>query len=349
VAIRIKTLFFIVLGIVILGFLYLERAILAPFILAAIFAYIFNPVVNFFSHKIKIPRIIAVIIIYFFLTVIVVALSIVLTTRIISESSELKAYTQNLIELTKYEVNNLPDWLRPVGDEALSSLEKTKLLSPQSLFSLFPNAISRIVSFFIFIFSGFYFLKDGRQMFDKFLLIVPKKYKIEVEILARKINSVLSAYLRGQLFLVFIVSLMLFAALSILGIRFALILAIFSGFAEIVPIIGPITAAAVAALVAFITASNNFGLSPIYAGAIVIVIYFVVRHFQDYFINPLVLGRITKLHPLVILFAVLAGGHVWGMLGLILAVPIAAVIKILFEFSLDKINVSQEESKPDSV
>jgi predicted PurR-regulated permease PerM len=143
--------------------------------------------------------------------------------------------------------------------------------------------------------------------------------------------------LRGQLFLVFFVSVVLFAFLTILGVKFSLILAIFSGFAEIVPIIGPLVAAAVAATVAFLGGNANFGLSSIQLVIAVIIVYTVVRQFQDYFVTPHVMGKITRLHPLVILFAVIAGEHIAGILGLILAVPIAGIIKIIFEYSLNKV------------
>ena len=181
-------------------------------------------------------------------------------------------------------------------------------------------------------------------MFEKALTFVPNDYKVEVEILIRRINSVLGKYLRGQVFLVFFVSLVLFVLLSILGVKFALILAVFSGFAEIVPIIGPIAAAVIAAAVAFFGGTANFGLSPIQLVIWVVIIYTIVRQAQDYFVTPHIMGKITELHPLIILFAVMAGEHVAGILGLILAVPIAGIIKIIFEYSLDKIN-DQEKTR----
>lgn len=336
--IRLRTAFFIALGLIILWFLYIEKAILAPFILAAVFAYIFNPIINFFSNKVKVPRIVSIIFIYLIIISAISIFSIFLTKEVISESSEFKSYITTFLEATKKEINNLPDWVRPVASDTLSSLEKSKLFSPVSLFMIFPEAISRIISLFIFLFSGFYFLKEGKNFVNQILLFIPKDYRIEVEILLRKINAVFAGYLRGQLFLIFFVSLTLFIALTILGARFALIIAIFSGFAEIIPIIGPITAGIVAGLVVFITGANNFSLTPIMAAGIVGIIYFVVRQFQDYFVNPFVLGKVTKLHPLLVFFAVLAGGHIWGWMGLILAVPIAATIKIFLEYFLDKIN-----------
>lgn len=337
--IRLRTAFFI--GLAILGgwFLYLEHAILTPFILAAIFAYLFNPIVNFFYHWIKLPRIVSVIIIYSLLIILMVFLGMLIIGRTADESAALRGYVSNFVQNARTEVRTLPEWLQPSANETLTSLEKSRLFQPQSLFSLFPQAISRIVSLFIFLFAGFYFLKEGRAIFDKLLISAPHDYKFEIEVLLQKINTVLNGYLRGQLFLVFLVATVHYIALSILGVKFALIIAIFSGFAEIVPIIGPIVAGGVAASVAFISGTSNFPMPPMTAALVVIAIYFVARQLEDYFVIPVVMGHITKLHPLIILFAVLAGEHIWGILGLILAVPAAAIIRIFLEYSFNKINM----------
>jgi len=213
---------------------------------------------------------------------------------------------------------------------------KSKTVGSVSLLPFFPKAISRIVSFLIFVFSGYYFLKEGGSMIEKGLTYVPSEYKVDIEILLRKINSVLGGYLRGQLFLVFLMSGVTFVALSVLGVRFALLIAIFSGFAEIVPVVGPIIAGALATLVVFLTGTVNFGLSPVAGAIAVVTIYFILRHAEDYFVIPHVMGKITKLPPFVIFLSVIAGGHLWGIMGLILAVPIAAIIRIILEFFLDQ-------------
>jgi predicted PurR-regulated permease PerM len=311
---------------------------LTPFILAAIFAYIFNPIVNFFSHRLRLPRTLSVLIIYLVIISIVVLSGIALSKRIMEESSELGKQASVITQTAKNQINSSPDWLRPTIDDALKTFEDTTTLSPSSFFSIFPKAFAGIISLIIFLFSAFYFLKEGRNIFDKLLNFVPNNYKVEVEILLRKINSVLGGYLRGQIFMVFFVSLVLFIFLTILGVKFALILAVFSGFAEIVPIIGPIVAATVAATVAFLGGTSNFGLSSIQLAIWVVIVYTLVRQAQDYFVTPYVMGKITQLHPLVILFAVIAGEHIAGILGLILAVPIAGSLKIIYEYALDKIN-----------
>jgi predicted PurR-regulated permease PerM len=342
--VRLKHLFIFITIFIVFWFLYAERALLTPVILGAIFAYLFNPIVNFFSEKIKLPRGLSVVIIYLLIVTLVVSAATILTRQLLTESSDIRDYVSALSANAKQQVNSLPDFIKPTVNDFLVALEKSRLVTSTSLLPFFPKAISRIISFLIFAFSGYYFLKEGGGMFEKGLLYVPAKYKVDVEILIRKINSVLGGYLRGQMFLVFLMSIVTFLALSILGVRFALFIAIFSGFAEIVPVIGPIIAGALATLVVLFTGTVNFGLSP-FAGALIVVgIYFVLRHSEDYFIVPHIMGKITKLPPFIIFFAVIAGGHLWGIMGLILAVPCAAIIKLLLEFFLDQTAKEQEEA-----
>ena len=342
--IRLRTVFILGLIGLTVWFLYMERAILTPFIAAGIFAYIFNPIVNFFSNKIKLPRIVSVIIIYLIIITFLTLFIYFLARGLIFESSEFKMSIDIFLKNTQREINLLPPYARPFVNDIIKSVEGAQIFKVTSLFVFFPKAVSTALSLLIFVFSSFYFLKEGKNIIEKLLTFVPINYKVDVEILLRKINTVLGGYLRGQIFMIFLISLILFGALSILGVRFALIVAIFSGIAEIVPLIGPIIAALVAVLVVLISGGQfNFSLGPVQASIIVVIIYFVVRQIQDYFIIPHVMGRITKLHPLIILFAVLAGGHSGGILGLLLAVPIAAVFKILFEFFIDNINSQETE------
>lgn len=338
---RLRSVFLIVVGLSLAWFLYLERAVLTPFILAAIFAYIFNPVVNFFSRHLRLPRALSVLIIYLAIVIMVAMAGMAFSSRIIEESSDLRLEAAAVTKTAKSEINSLPDWLKPTVNDTLVSIEKGTFISYPSVISIVPKAFSRILSFIIFLFAAFYFLKEGRKMFDKLLNFVPNDYKVEVDILFRKINSVLGGYLRGQIFLIVFVSLVLFICLTILGVKFALILAVFSGFAEIVPIIGPIVAASIAALAAYLGGASNFNLAPLQIALAVVVIYTIVRQLQDYLVNPYVMGKITKLHPLIILFSVIAGEHIGGIIGLILAVPIAGVVKIIFEYSLDRINTEE--------
>lgn len=329
------------MGLIVVGlwFLYIERAILTPFVFAGIFSYIVNPVVKFFSRVFRLPKIGSIVLLYLLIFALTATVGVISSKTIAEESTELNRVVTKVLISTKSDIQTLPDWLQPVTTDYITSLQKGKFIpslqSPQASLPLFSAALLRVASFFIFIFSGFYFLKDGEAFANKALSLIPSTYRVEVEILLRKINAILGGYLRGEVLLVGIVALGLYIALLIVGVKFALIIAIFSGFAEIVPFIGPIVAGALAVLVVLITGTANFGLSPINASLIVILIYFIVRQLEDYFVIPHVMHRITKLPAFVIFFAVIAGGHIGGVVGLILAVPLAAIVRLLVEFSLD--------------
>lgn len=269
---------------------------------------------------------------------VVVILGIIATRRVVAEFAEIRSFVTHLLVTARAQLNTLPDWVKPTVYDFLFSIEKSKVVGSASLLPFFPQAISRIVSFIIFLVSGYYFLKEGGNFIEKLVDLTPKAYKNDVTDLLHDINAVLGGYLRGQIFLIFLMSLATFILLSIFGVRFSLFLGVFSGFAEIVPYVGPIAAATIAVIVVLVTGSINFGLNTINGALLVVVIYTVLRHIEDYFVVPHVMGKITKLPPFIIFFAVIAGGHLAGVLGLILAVPVAAIVKILLEYSLNVLN-----------
>lgn len=336
--INLRTLLFVSLGFFFLLFLFFEKDILTPFVLAGIFAYIFNPLIDFFSQRIKLTRSLSVIIVYIAILLLLFVVGAYITAQISSEYQGLKTTIDTLLVNARAELRLLPVWLSPTAQDVIATIEKTKLANGQALFALFPEAISRLVSVFIFLFAGFYFLKEADSIEKKLQQMVSRSYVQELGELLQKIDSVFRNYLRGQLILVFVIAFILFIIFSILGVKSALILAVFSGFAEIVPLIGPVVAASVAALVVMIEGASNFSLSPLQAVLIVLIIYFVFRQILDYLVVPHVMGKITQLHPLLVFFAVIAGGHLGGVLGLLLAVPVAGTIRILVEFLIEKVD-----------
>ena len=337
---RLRSVFFIVIGLLILWFLYIERAILTPFILAAIFAYIFNPLINFFSKIFKFPRVLSIILVYAILIFSVVYIGTLLTRELIRESANIREIILNYIFYLKSNVDSLPPVIQPYisSYSDISRLQIERLLGLAS-FPVFSIAFSGILNFFVFIFATFFFLKDNEKITHKFLLLVPDNYRIEVSAFVKRINTVLSKYLRGQIIIIISLALILFGAFSFLGIKNALTIAILSALAGIVPIIGAIAAAIIGTFVIMVSGGiQNFDLGLLESIGAIVSVYYVSQLIQDYVIAPFILGKAVRLHPLVILFAALAGGNIAGILGLVLAVPVAATIKLILEFILDKIN-----------
>ncbi len=314
---------------------YFGRAVLPPFILGAIFAYILNPLVDFLAHKLKLPRGLSVAIIYVFLIGIISFAAINITMRISEESSQLSSEAKVILTQTNDQISVLPVWLRPLATDTFETI-RSSIVPNKRISTYIPGALNRTLGVLIFLTAGFYFLKDGKNFKNSFLNLLPSNIRSEVEIVLTKINRVLGDYLRGQLLLFIIMSVLTYIGLLVIGVRYGLILSIFTGLAEIIPFVGPITAGAVAALVAFTDQYSRLNtISPMLDVVAVVSLYTVLRQLEDLFIIPQVMGRMTKLHPLVVLFSVLIGGHIFGIPGYLVAVPFAASLKVVFDHVSD--------------
>ena len=324
-------------------FLYSVRSVLTPFVLGAVFAYVLNPAVIFLEKRIKLPKTLAVVTVFLIVVVLIGAVSTEIGIRLAQETKEFSLESKYVNSLTNFKLEILPAWLRPSVRETLDSVNPARIFRPDRVWPYFSGALSGIGSVFIFLITGFYFLKEGSKFVERATSFFPNINRVDVAILIRKINSALNNYLRGQVYLIILMSFVTWLVLSFLGVRYAVMIGIFTGLAEIVPVIGPLVAGTVAVLVALFDGVPMFGTTPIGVGLIVASAYFIMGRLEDIFVVPFVIGRATKLHPLVILFAVLAGGQLWGILGMIFAVPIAAIVRVSAEFLLARLPDGQEK------
>lgn len=332
-----RTLILIALGLIFLWFIYLARAVLTPFILAAIFAYILNPIVTTLSERTKFHRAYFVVLFYIALFALIGWGGTFLSKQIFFEIKELGGESQILLQNANSYITTLPIWVQGYARDAIVSIRETLTIEPASILPIFSGAASRFFATITFLFASFYFLKDGGRLIEGMLLFLPGEYKLEAEILLRRINTILGNYLRGQLTLVLLMATLGFIIFSFLGVRFSLLLGIMIGLAEIVPMIGPIIAGIVVTVVAMFDGVSGFNLPPLYDGLLVVGAYIALNQLENYIIVPQVIGRVTNLHPLLVFFSVLAGGQLFGFLGFILAVPVTASLRIVLEYLLDKL------------
>jgi predicted PurR-regulated permease PerM len=139
-----------------------------------------------------------------------------------------------------------------------------------------------------------------------------------------RIHIVLGRYLRGQLYLILIMAVASYIVLRIFNVPYALPLAIGTGILEIIPFVGPIIAGTLASLVTL----SSHGVGPMIG---VLIAYFVLRQVEDQIVVPQVIGRVVHLDPVVTIFVVLAGERLAGILGVLLAVPLAAAVRVIVD------------------
>jgi predicted PurR-regulated permease PerM len=183
------------------------------------------------------------------------------------------------------------------------------------------NVLLKIVIWF---FATFYLLLNGRNHIAYLYRFVPDDRIDQARTIVGRIHVILGGYLRGQFYLMVIMSVAAYIVLRVLEIPYALPIAIGTGILEIVPFVGPIIATTIAALVALSTQGTGTMIA-------VIVAYFVLRQIEDQIVIPQVIGRVVHLDPVVTIFVVLAGDHIGGIIGVLLAVPVAAATRVVLD------------------
>jgi predicted PurR-regulated permease PerM len=211
----------------------------------------------------------------------------------------------------------------PSFEKSITTLTSSLGSITSSFISITTSVVGAIITFFTVLVLAIYFLVD-EQIFTKFLLsVTPDNKEQKVTALINKISNKIGEWVRGQLLLGLVIGVIVYIGLSIIGIKYALTLAVISGVLEILPIIGPIISGVLAALV-------GLSVSPITA-LIVIIFYILVQQLENNLVVPKLMAKAVGLPPAIIIIAILVGGKLLGVIGALLAVPVAAIAYVIFE------------------
>ncbi len=332
------------LFLLVLIFLYFVRSILTPFILAAITAYVLYPAAAWLEGRLGISHRYVAIALFVGLLSGIIVLIVVLVPILVHQTIQLaREAPRTLAQIRTYlsaydslDVLGIPIDVR-VLQRATDNLmaEVANLASREAIPAVF-HAAELIIKTFVYLVTTFYLLLQGRDLVRSILDLVPETVQPDLRFLAARINRTLSFYVRGQIMLIGIMSAATTIALTALQVKYALLLGITTGILETIPIIGPITAGTFAVLIALVQGSTPFNWSPVTLAAVVALVYFVLRQTEDNLVIPLIIGRMVDLHPVLVIFSAMAGATVGGLLGLLLAIPAAAVAKIVIEYAYPK-------------
>jgi predicted PurR-regulated permease PerM len=185
------------------------------------------------------------------------------------------------------------------------------------------DAASIIVSIILIPFIAFFLMKDGRRFKKEFISIVPNKYFEFSLYLLHKINIQVGNYLRGQVLDATIVGILATCAMWLLGVKYFFIIGIFAGIANLIPYFGPLTGAIIAVIVSILQ-TGSFHLALYVIGA-----FLVIKLIDDTIILPVVMSKSVHISPLTVLLAIMIGGKLFGILGMVLSVPVTSFIKVV--------------------
>ncbi len=310
-----------------LYFCYLIKSIIFILFISVIVVLIMKPSVDWFEKK-KISRVFGALIIYLTLIAFLAAVTVIVIPPLAKESAQLAVSLPNYLDRMSdglvsfkqiFESNNLTGSLENFINRASVYLEEASI----NIFSSVVGLLGGVVYLIAVLVISFYLVveKNGVERLVK--QAAPPNLQNKALKIISKIEVKLSRWFLGQLALGFIIGLMSYIGLSILGVPYALVLAIIAGLFELIPYVGPWLSAIPAILIALT-------ISPALAGA-VLILYFIIQELENYFIVPKVMEKSVDIHPVITIMAMMIGGQLAGLVGVILAVPVAAMVMVVAE------------------
>lgn len=313
-------------------FLYLVRSVLPPFLVGGLIAYVLGPVVAGIEERWRLPRSLAILFLYLAFVGPLILLFVFFGPRFFAESRQLIVRSPLLLGRILLEVFG-PGPYDLFGNSvtprdlsaALFDSVRGSLGSPRNALHIAAVVFEFLLQASLSLVVSIYLLADTVRVNGLLMRLVPEDRRVEVIRVSEEIHRTLALYLRRQMLLVGFVSAVTFVGLEfIFHLHYAVPIAVATGFLEIVPFIGPVTAGTIAALVALSQGDGTLMIE-------VIVFYFVLRQIEDQLVMPLVLGSAVELHPILVIFAVLAGSALAGIIGTLIAVPVAASVKVVLD------------------
>ncbi len=314
-----------------LAFIYFIRDTLVIFAVAIFFAYMLSPIVGLVERFLPQRRTLALTIVYVLLIGGLVGIGFAVIPTIAEEATSLVTRLPGLVSSVKISSIPIPHWLDPVRNQINAAAQREASSLETSVLPFLQQAGSRILSGLGYVLPAilvpilaFFLLKDARDIRASLIGSVENRTdRRTLKLIIDDVHAALTSYIRA-LVLLAVASFCAWAIfLKAVGYSYELLLAGLAGILEFIPVFGPALALAIILIVSAVTGSGSL---------LWIVIFFAIyRVFQDYILNPYLMSAGVEIHPLLVLFAVLAGERLAGIPGMFFSIPVIAILKVVFE------------------
>ncbi|MBI2265584.1 MAG: AI-2E family transporter [Armatimonadetes bacterium] len=328
------------------------RSLLPLFIVVIIVAYALKPLVDWIHDRIKGVRLWkielgrgqAILVTYLCIFLILVAASSLIVPQLQHEigtlAQNLPSYASKakglVLEYQEKYFLPLPDPVRLRISQALEELGAYAAGVLKQTFGMVASVLSAVLNLLFALVMvpllTFYLLKDREVFLDGFLSVVPQKYRDDAKGLLSQTNGALESFIRGQLVLCLVIGVVTTLAMVLVLPEYALALGLIAGVTEAIPIFGPILGAIPAVFIALVK-------KPILA-LVVIAIYVGIQQLENTILVPHIMGHELGLHPLTLVVTLLVFGELFGIWGVFVAAPSAAIIKVLIQYIVRKMEIS---------
>lgn len=313
--------------------------VLLPMILTGLLYYLLNPMVDW-MEKHKISRTVGISILFVLISLLIIW---GLAVAIPSIQEQVTSFAQNLpsnIQKIEGQVTGLLqdqrfeqfrptalEMLNKVNDQIVAYAQKFSTSAVNWASNLISTASQIIVAILIMPFILFYLLRDGQYLNTHITQYLPTKWREPIGTVLSDVNGQLSNYVRGQVTVAIIVALMFSVMFSIIGLSYPITFGVMAGFLNLIPYLGSFLAMIPAVILGLI------------AGPImlikVLVVFMIEQTIEGRFVTPLIIGSSLSIHPITILFVLLTAGQMYGVLGVLLGIPIYASIKVLVKAAFE--------------
>ncbi len=340
--------------------IYLLAPILTPFAVAALFAYLGDPVTDWLQSR-GLSRALAVSVVFVLLSLLIVALLLVVLPLLEDQILRLVDVLPAFVDWAKQAAGPL---LERAENAGINVLDRDRLVAMlQEHFKEATGIASSVVSSFarsglalvnwvmnlvLIPVVAFYLLRDWDLIVERVRELLPRTLEPTVATLASQSNSVLGAFLRGQLTVMLALGLVYSVGLWLVGLDLAILVGMSAGFISFVPYLGAIVGVVLGVVGALFQYGDLFHV------AMVLVVFGVGQTLEGVVLTPLLVGDRIGLHPVAVIFAVLAGGQLFGFLGVLLALPVASVVMVLLRHAHERYrssglyDVANDEAPVDS-
>jgi len=309
--------------------IYSIHTVLMPFIYALAFVYVLRPIVEWQSKR-GIPRIIALILSYLGMLIAIALFGMYVGPILYREGNGLiqkfptyistsVGYAHDLMDKYPFlKSDQVTDIIIGIEGSFKTLLKDIALTIPTLTANIFGGVLNLVLGPII----AFYILKDLEPIRKTVSDMIPEKYRAEGMHIIRKIDCIVGGFLKGQLLVALSVAVLSGIALYLLGVDYAILLGFLIGLFNIIPYLGPIIGGIPAVIIALGTSWQ--------LAIIVIAVLLAVQQLDSIFISPRIMSHQVNLHPAVVIFALLVGGTLFNIIGMLIAIPIAAVGKALY-------------------
>jgi len=323
--------------------------IISPFFIGLVIAWLLDPIVSFLQKK-KINRLLSTTLVFVaFIAIIGLICSLVIPSfgnqinEIISTAPNIiknlsgwfDGFIDNLSNIYNYDFTNV----RNGFTTSLNNIFKSITVDlPTTIVDVLKNIVSGSINFIFGLFIAFYMLLDFNNVRKHLLVFIPKKIHNEVITITDRLNNMLKNYVQGTLLIMLLLFICQSIGFTLSGLKAPLVFGLFCAVTNVIPYVGPYIGGIPATIVGF-TISPKVGICTLIA-------VIICQTLESYFLNPVVMSKTMKLHPVTIMLGLLIFGHFFGILGMVLSTPVISCAKIILIYFNDKyqiLNMINEE------